>query len=263
MTVTSEGEIDFIELPSAVPVDEFPHDTHDLNEGAITIMEKPARKNGKAIPSVYIAGADPYDHDKSTTMSLGSMFIMNKVTGKIVAEYTGRPDKADEYWEQARLLLLYYDARVNYENDLIGFRNHLRAEGCDYLMVDNPDVVRSLAANSVVDRDKGTHASTRINNHARTLISIWLKSKVFDDQEIRYVHTLESKPLIQELIDWDPDGNYDRVSALGMLMILMEDTKNDGTSYSNDDDKDDPEFDEAWDDIMMGKATKEFDEDEL
>ena len=29
--------------------------------------------------------------------------------------------------------------------------------------------------------------------------------------------------MLQELSLWNPDGNYDRVSALGMLMLLRED----------------------------------------
>ena len=29
--------------------------------------------------------------------------------------------------------------------------------------------------------------------------------------------------LLQELSQWNPDGNFDRVSAMGMLMLLRED----------------------------------------
>ena len=54
---------------------------------------------------MYLAGTDPYDHDDSTTSSLGSTIILNKLTNRVVAEYTGRPDTANQYYENVRRLL--------------------------------------------------------------------------------------------------------------------------------------------------------------
>ena len=34
---------------------------------------------------------------------------------------------------------------------------------------------------------------------------------------------IRSRALLQELSQWNIDGNFDRVSALGMLMLLRED----------------------------------------
>ena len=175
---------------------------------------------------------------------------MNSVTGEIVAEYTGRPDTAEEYWEQARLLLLHYDARVNFENDLIGFRNHLKNKGNEYLMVDTPEVVLSIEPNSKVDRTKGTHATTKVNRHARTLIANYINQKIDDKSERTYAYTIKSRPLIQELIDWDIDGNFDRVSALGMLMILYEDIEKEGARGYNGDEEETAADDEAWDELL-------------
>lgn len=218
-----DGKVVFLDDPTAEPVEMFPHDNNDDNSGAIIMWEKPVRNSkGDVVSGLYIAGGDPYDHDKSTTMSLGSTWIMNSATGKLVAEYTGRPDKAADYWEQTRLLLLYFNATINHENDKIGFRNHLERKGSTALMIETPQVVRSISANSKVERPYGTHATTLINKHARTRLAEWLKSKVGTDDETIYAHTLESIPLIQELIEWDMDGNFDRISALGMLMIYFE-----------------------------------------
>lgn len=246
MGVNAEGEVIFVETTEAVEVGEYPHDTSVSNDGAVVIYRKPIMKNNKTIPGVYIAGGDPYDHDKSTTNSLGSAHIMNTVTGEIVADYTGRPSRAEEYHEQLRLLLLYYDARINHENDLIGFKTHLDSKGCNYLMVDTPDIVRSVTPNSNVDRGKGTHATTKINRFARTLIDNWLKEKI-GDGELTFAHTIKSKPLIQELIDWDINGNFDRVSSLGMLLILYEDYKYKGIGSYNEDISNIAENDEVWD----------------
>lgn len=238
MGVNANGEVVFLESDSDIPVDNFPHDNTADNSGAIVIQNKPIKgRNGRVISNVYIAGGDPYDQDKSTTESLGSIYIMNAVTGVIVASYTGRPRAAIDYWEQARLLLLYYDARINHENDLIGFSNHLKAKGCEYLMVDTPEVVYKVSPNSKVDRGKGTHATTNINRFARSLIDIYTRERMEDDSELTYAYTIKDKALLQELIDWDPDGNFDRVSALGMLMILYEEYKGFGkTEYEEEKD---------------------------
>ena len=64
------------------------------------------------------------DHDVSQTGSLGSFFIYKRFNNIesyydiIVAEYTGRPPTAEEYYENCRRLLEYYNARLLYENEL-------------------------------------------------------------------------------------------------------------------------------------------------
>lgn len=54
-------------------------------------MPKIDRNTGKPYNDRYILGADPYDDDESNTMSLGSIFVLDLWTDRIVAEYTGRP----------------------------------------------------------------------------------------------------------------------------------------------------------------------------
>ena len=58
---------------------------------------------------------DPYElHDKSGTDSLGSVFIYKRFNSfettydVIVAEYTGRPDTAEDFYDNVRKLLIYY-----------------------------------------------------------------------------------------------------------------------------------------------------------
>jgi len=250
MGVDGDGNVVFLETDTAIPVEEFPHDSTIDNSGAIVIVAKPAKKNGKPIPGIYIAGADPYDQDKSTTESLGSAFIMNSVTGEVVAEYTGRPDRADDYWEQLRLLLLYYDAKLNYENDLIGFRNHVVSKGSGYLLVETPSVILSVLNVTKVERPTGTHATEKTNRYARTLSDLYLKEKLDEDSELTYAHTIKFKALIQEFLDWDIDGNYDRVSAFGMLMILYEEYKDKGIKGYSEDKDNDAFNDKVWDELM-------------
>lgn len=100
---------------------DFPHKNNKI-EGAIELFELPKidRATGNPYDDRYIAGADPYDNDEADTMSLGSIFILDSWTDKIVAEYTGRPMLAEDYFEICRKLCLFYNARLNYENNKKG-----------------------------------------------------------------------------------------------------------------------------------------------
>lgn len=248
--VVKEGKPTFIEDPSIEPLRVFPHDPNDDNSGAIELMEKPKKVAGRVPADLYIAGSDPYDHDKSTTMSLGSTFIMNRLTGVVVAEYTGRPSTAEEYWEQTRLLLLYYNARINYENNLIGFRNHMIKKGSGHLLAETPSVLESIHKRSRNERPTGSPATPKINNYHRTLQADYLREKVTLEDETTYAQTLEFPALVQEYIDWDADGNYDRVSAMGMLLILYEDMLEMGIPSLRKDKEYTPDTDSFWDDTL-------------
>ena len=39
------------------------------------------------------------------------------------------------------------------------------------------------------------------------------------------LHTLRSPALIEEYINWNKEGNFDRVSAMGMLLIYREEVQ--------------------------------------
>ncbi|MCK4500920.1 hypothetical protein KAU11_10500 [Candidatus Babeliales bacterium] len=226
MKLGSNGVPEFMFDNNAIDVTEFPHDRSANNAGAIVIWEKPViGKNKKVIPNMYIAGTDPYDHDKSTTMSLGSTFVMNKMTGELVAEYTGRPSKSSEYYEQLRLLLIYYGAQTNFENNLLGLKNYLQTKNQLYLLLEAPMVVKRIIKRSSLDREYGTPGLAGVFSVGREWLNEWLQRKVFEDEDIEYVHTLKSIPLIQELIDFNEDGNFDRIVALILTLIHYEEKK--------------------------------------
>lgn len=98
------------------PIRSFPHQDNKL-QGCCEIFQHPEidKRTGKPYSYRYIAGNDPYDDDSSTTVSLGSMFILDMWTDRIVFEYTGRPPFAADFYEICRRALLFYNARMNYE----------------------------------------------------------------------------------------------------------------------------------------------------
>lgn len=217
------------------PIRFFPHKDNRL-EGAVEIFKMPEKgSNGKIPHGRYIAGLDPYDDDQSQTMSLGSILILDLFTDEIVAEYTGRPQFADDFYEICRRLLLFYNARANYENNKKGLFSYFSKMNCLYLLADTPEFLKdkdNIGATIVNNKMKGTNATAIINAHARRDIRDWLLKpitaiKEVDGEQQEYTDFNLSKisnlAFLQELSQWNPDGNYDRVSAAGMLMLYRED----------------------------------------
>ena len=234
LVMNSSGIIDF--TPSSkTPIREFPH-KDNKQEGCIEIFKLPEKDaSGKVFSGRYIAGCDPYDDDSADTMSLGSIFILDLWTDKIVAEYTGRPTFADEFYEKCRLLCLFYNARLNYESNKKGLFAYFSKMNCLYLLTDVLDYLKDkdmVKGQLIGNKSKGTTATQPINNYARILLRNWLilpKPIITNDGEKDVETTtynlnfIRNRALLQELSQWNIDGNFDRVSALGMLMLLRED----------------------------------------
>jgi hypothetical protein len=79
---------------------------------------------------------------------------------------------------------------------------------------------------SLLNRGKGTPGTEPIQKWGREQILIWLTTPIEPGSEILNLHRIRSIPLLQELIYWNSKGNFDRVDAIQMLMILKEDMQN-------------------------------------
>lgn len=191
--------------------------------GSIVIWEHP---NKDASPGLYIAGIDSYDYDESSTTSLGSCFIYKRIqsieqySDIIVAEYTGRPKSAEEFYENVRKLLLYYNARAMYENQNKGIFVYFTNKHCDYLLADQPDIINDIVSNSKVNRKKGCHMNKQIKQWGWGLIKDWLNDINADGK--KNVYNIMSEPLLEELIAANDVVNVDRVMALTQVMIYRE-----------------------------------------
>ena len=196
----------------------------DKPNGSVVIWEYPIPD---APFGLYIGGCDPYDHDSSFTNSLGSTFIFKRVRAGeawndvIVAEYTGRPDTAEEYYENVRKLLIFYNARLLFENERKGIYPYFTNKHCDYLLADQPDkIITEVFKDSKVQRRKGCHMTKAIREYGEGLILEWL----MDEYEPGHpnIERVYSEALIEELIENDGIKNVDRVIALCMVMIYRE-----------------------------------------
>lgn len=218
---------------------EYPIKDNKDKQGAVEIFEMPVEFNGYIDPYRYISGIDSYDDDHSTTNSLGSIFIFDRYTDRIVAEYTGRPTTANEFYEICLRLLMLYQAKCNYENDKKGLYGYFYNKNALHYLVDNPEILaeKDLATirNNFGNKKKGTNSGVEINKWGRRLQADWLLENAYgtggtdeDGVEIAPLMNLQrirSIAYLKELIAWHSDINADRVSAMGMLMILREDMK--------------------------------------
>lgn len=234
LVFSKDGQVEY-KPTSAMPIRDFPHKDNKI-EGAIEIYQMPEidKNTGKPYNDRYILGADPYDDDESNTMSLGSIFVLDLWTDRLVAEYTGRPSFADDYYEICRKLCLFYNGRLNYEYNKKGLFSHFSTRNSLYLLTDVLDFLKEkqMMKDGYGNKSKGTNASPAINAYARSRLRSWLLAPVpimqtidGEEKEVKVprLFTVRNRALLKELINYNSEGNFDRISAMGMLMLLRED----------------------------------------
>ena len=226
-----------------IPIRDFPI-KDNKNEGAIEIFKMPEKDhNGRVFDNRYIIGHDPVDDDEAHTSSLTSTFVLDLFTDQIVAEYTGRNMMADDNFEIVRRLCVFYNAKCLYESNKKGIFAYFQEKRCIHLLADTPqylkdiDIVKSIGFGN---KAKGVNATISVNNYANKLIKEWLlkvnssvKTVLYKDEEGNEfykdvevqefnLYNLRNRALIKELIQFNADGNFDRVRALGMVMLYRQ-----------------------------------------
>ena len=211
--------------------DKFPLRSYDKDnanrEGCLEIFEMPSENaNGEIAHGRYIAGIDPIDADSGT--SLFSIQVMDLFTDRIVAEFSGRPRLAEEAYEISLRLLEFYNAVANYEKNLKGLFSYFDKKNALFRLCDTPQILKDMQMTKDMgygNSSKGTQANAEVNKWGRKLQADWMNTSLEDDENPGKLklHTLRGLAYIEECIKWNSDGNFDRVSAGGMLFILRED----------------------------------------
>ena len=205
-------------------------------DSCVVIWEHPEKQDNGEIPNyLYIAGCDPYDQDKSESGSLGSFFVYkrfyraDRTHDILVAEYTSRPDTAEQFYENCRKLCMYYNSKVLYENQLKGLKVYFEQKNALQYMCEQPGIIRDMVKDSRVQRGYGIHmnrganGSSGIKDQCELYLKKWLYEEVSGETEGTKVcrfQTIKSIPLLKELIAYDRDINTDRVIAV-MLCVLQ------------------------------------------
>lgn len=215
----ANGNMKWKENKDLVPIVDFPMRAGQSTNGCIVIFNPPYEDESNRPPvGMYIAGTDPYNQDKANTGSLGSTLVYDRVNKKIVAEYTGRPETGREYYENLRKLLLYYNCKTLYENQMKGLFDYFESKSCLYLLADEPTIIHDIIDDSRVSRKKGMHMTVGLKEHGEDMINTWLIQPREDEPELMNLHKMRSIPLLKELVAYNQDGNFDRHIALLMVM---------------------------------------------
>ena len=233
LVLNSRGEVEFIMNKSLNPIRDFPTKDNTV-EGALEIYEMPQKINDKVPYERYIASLDNYENDQAESMSLGSMFVLDLWTDRIVAEYTGRPMFADDLNEKFRLLCMFYNAKGLIENNKKNTFAYFSRMTSLHLLADTPEYLKSrqiLKAQSFGNSSKGVPMTVPIRNFAFGLVRDWLLKPVTISREeegqvitstIPNLFFIKDRALLKEMSVYNPDGNFDRIMSLCQLMIYRE-----------------------------------------
>jgi len=211
---------------------EFPLKKGLNMDACIELYELPKRDSDGNIPfGRYLAGWDPIqlDGNEDVQQSLQSIFVLDSWTDRIVAEYTARTYLADEYYEQARRLLMFFNAICNYENNIKGPYAYFKNKNSLQLLCETPEILRDqslVKSTGGGNKAVGTATNERIINWGLSLTLSYLEEQAYDRPEgTRNLELIKSPAFIRELVSYSKEINADRVSSFIMLMILREDRR--------------------------------------
>jgi hypothetical protein len=210
------------------PIRDFPLRKGSLMDACIEIFEKPkTNSQGVIDPSRYIIATDPVDDDGNddVTRSLQSTFVLDTLTLRIVAEYTARTYLAETYYENVRKLALYYNSQILYENNKKGLYGHFKNKNALWMLIETPQILRDqelVKSVGIGNRALGVNVNDGVKLYGIKLILKYLERDSYSSTEKKNLHTIRSVGLLKELIAYSLDINADRVSAMIVLMIYLE-----------------------------------------
>lgn len=231
--VINKGNVEFSPNTLDMPIRDFPTKDNKV-KGAIEIFEMPQEVHGKIPKDRYIISLDNYENDEAQSMSLGSMFVLDLWTDRIVAEYTGRPMFADDLNEICRKLCLFYNAKVMVENNKKNTFSYFSRMNSLHLMADTPEYLKNkqlIKTTGFGNASKGITATLPIKNFALGLIRDWLLKPVTITKEegnevVEYtvpnLSFIKNRALLKELMLYNPAINVDRIMSLCQLMLYRE-----------------------------------------
>ena len=217
-----------------IPIRKFPVDND--TKGALEIYAMPEKDStGIVFNNRYILGYDPTNNDQAESHSLASVFVFDLFTDRIVAEFTGRTEFADDMHEIVRKLCLFYNGKVLYESNIKGCYSYMEKMHSTYLLADTPQYLRDkqiIKYSGFGSSAKGVSATAPVNNFANRLIKDWFNKLVPIERtdengnkeiiQTPSLYLLKTRALIEEAIQFNPEINVDRIRALGMVMLYRE-----------------------------------------
>jgi hypothetical protein len=219
------------------PVQTFPAKPTENLEGVIQIWEYPI---ANAPYGLYTAGTDPYKQSQAKySTSLGSTYIYKRVhdiagegwSNIVVATYTGRPKKIEQWYETTKLLLKYFNAKSLCENMDMGFIQHCieKNEGA-FFLERTPSFLNDIHPSSSVNREYGIHMTADIKDYLNSLIIEYITEVIDVEVDAEGVVVKErlgvtrilDPLLLRELLKFTPKLNVDRVISFGLTLAMAK-----------------------------------------
>lgn len=240
---TSEGEVKFILDADARPVDTYPHKTDEAGlDGCVTIIESPLKVDDVVPRNLYEIVVDPFYVDEPDEVtSLGAVYVYKKKNvlfgtedDMLVAWYVGRPKRGKDFQKIVFQMARYYNAMVN--SEILGGGQNLLDYAKEHGFIQYC-ALRPTMFNNDKDEVKQSQRLYFINMNkdlkkiALQDLADWLLSEralQINEEKTRYILNLEliyDTGLLEELIKFSQDGNFDRISALLVLMVIRREVE--------------------------------------
>ncbi len=219
------------------PVQNFPSKPTENLEGVVQIWEYPILG---APYGLYTAGTDPYKQSQAKySTSLGSTYIYKRVhdiagegwSNIVVATYTGRPKKIEQWYETTKMLLKYYNAKSLCENMDMGFIQHcIEKNEAPFFLERTPSFLNDIHPSSAVNREYGIHMTNDIKDYLNSLIIEYI-TEVIDRETDKDGNVIKERLgvtrildplLLKELIKFTPKLNVDRVISFGLTIAMAK-----------------------------------------
>lgn len=235
------------------PLIDYPTKKGTALKGAVVIYEHPP----DIIPErLYKIVYDPVKDDEITEMgrgvSLAAVYVYKSVQkfdglyDQIVAHYVGRFPNTDDVHDMAIKLSIYYNAKIMPEMNLPGFYKYCLSTKRLNAIAPTPFVTIGRVDPNGRQRLKlGIYMNTALIIQAEQYLIRWLleeRDVILDEagnvkKVKRNIDFIYDKALLEELLHYNRYINTDRVSALLLLMLWLEETKEQAvseTGYNED-----------------------------
>jgi len=161
-----------------------------------------------------IGGIDSYDQDEAgASDSLGSAIIYRRfvdtehASDYVVAEYTDRPSKKEDFWDGCLKLAVYYNAKMLVEYTKIGILDYFKRMNALKYLKEKPESAHN----------PGTKTKNRYGVHMNKQVKA-LMEDLMDDYIRENVEDIWFLELIDELANYGT-RNTDRAIAFGLCLI--------------------------------------------
>jgi hypothetical protein len=226
------------------PLNNFPltKEQQADREGCVTIFEFPITdKQGNVPKGMYIIGHDPYSKDEDTGESLATIYVMKTRKyplhggNEIVAVYAGRPQMGRKIYNEIlyKMSLFYGEAKIFFENAVGNTKEYFEKNRRLDLLAHQPTTVFSNKASWESKGSTTVYGYPMSNNKFKVeglnYIRDWLleeRGATESGRILRNLDLIPDKALLQEMIMFNLDGNYDRVMGLMGCILGMEETYN-------------------------------------